>query len=54
MRSVLRSSAIEILMLMLFIAWGAIFSASLLNPGVASSASHAAGSSYPVVDSRHA
>lgn len=36
MRSALSSSAIEILMLVLFIAWGAIFSASLLSPSVAS------------------
>ncbi|HKQ82482.1 MAG TPA: hypothetical protein VJS42_09830 [Steroidobacteraceae bacterium] len=48
MRSALRSSAIEILMLVLFIAWGAIFSASLLNPGVASFEGRAAASSEAI------
>ncbi len=40
MSSVLRSSIIEIIMLILCIAWAAIFSVSLLHPDMSSLAEH--------------
>lgn len=51
MRSALNTSAIEIVMLVLFIAWGAVFSASLLSPHAISIEGRAAGSSEVVVAS---
>lgn len=54
MRSALRSSAFEIVMLVLFIGWSAVFSASLLSPGAAAFDGRAAGSRAVSVDARNA
>jgi hypothetical protein len=54
MRWVLRSSAIELLMLVLFIARGAIFSASLLSPGMGSLADHAIDRNGVIVETHNA
>lgn len=53
MNSALRSSVIEILMLVLFIAWALIFSASLLHPATGSPNGRTSESQDVRVDVRH-